>query len=187
MRRNLLCQTWGERVRENVSGRKRSGKNENGDKAAVPPGCLGDLWEQCLQRGVGVKGSVGGRKWGQRVRATCVSWAGQDELGFAISGHRHRRLSVAIWASLVSCLPDMPKWRLWSPSSPLGSLPKSPESLLNTFSLNPLPPPQMTLSPSLRSRSPDKNFYIFPFFPSHYFSTSLPSIFWKGMPPSFQK
>lgn len=33
------------------------------------------LRERCLQSGVGVKGRVFGRKWGEWVQAVCVSWS----------------------------------------------------------------------------------------------------------------
>lgn len=58
----------------------------------------------------------------------CVlAGAGEAELGFAISGHPYRRLSVSIQARLGRCIPEAPKPRQWTDSSPVGSLPNSPQ------------------------------------------------------------
>ena len=55
-----------------------------------------------------------------------LAGAGEEELGFAISGPRYRRLSVSIQASLGRCIPETPKSRWWTDSSPAGSLPNPP-------------------------------------------------------------
>lgn len=84
------------------------------------------LIEQRLLSGEDEKGRICGRKWGWWVQQSVLAAAGRDELGFAISGHPHRRLSVSIQARLGRCIPEAPKSRQRTDSTPVGSLPNSP-------------------------------------------------------------